>query len=432
MQNYELMIECARKSLLLHPKNSILLIIGIKNRQKLCILGTVTLLLGFIVCLVSCSSNRQEKVVTPWGEINDSIPDNDDFDLDQIVANGEMIVVTISGPTTYYDHRGRQLGLQYMMVQRYAEKIGVGVRVELCRDTMEMVSRLVAGDVDIVAYPLRKSDIRLPKDSLDKIVFCGAGNDSIGQWTVNRDKKRLAKSLNEWYTPKIMAEVKKEEDFLLSTRSVVRHVYAPMLNKKGGVISRYDAMFMTYCQPIRWDWRLMAAQCYQESTFDPQARSWAGALGLMQIMPATADILGLPRDKIHDPESNIAAAAKYLGQLEAKFSDIPSRYEKMNFVLGSYNGGYHHIRDAMALTEKYGGNPHSWADVSQYVLKLSNPQFYRDPVVKYGYMRGTETEDYVRKIRQRWDSYKGVKSPRTGYSNMIPQKAKKHKKKYDV
>ena len=84
-----------------------------------------------------------------------------------------------------------------------------------------------------------------------------------------------------------MAEVKKEEDFLLSTRSVVRHVYAPMLNKKGGVISRYDALFMTYCQPIRWDWRLMAAQCYQESTFDPQARSWAGALGLMQIMTET-------------------------------------------------------------------------------------------------------------------------------------------------
>ena len=149
-------------------------------------------------------------------------------------------------------------------------------------------------------------------------------------------------------------------------------------------------------------------------------------------MPATADHLGLPRDKIHDPESNIAAAAKYLGQLEGKFSDIRDRYERQNFVMASYNGGYHHIRDAMALTEKYGGNKHSWNDVSQYVLKLSNPQFYQDPVVRHGYMRGTETEDYVRKIRQRWQSYKGVKSPRTGYTNMAPQKAKKHKSKYDV
>ena len=104
----------------------------------------------------------------------------------------------------------------------------------------------------------------------------------------------------------------------------------------------------------------------------------------------------------------------------------------MNFVLASYNGGYHHIRDAMALTGKFGGNPKRWNDVSQYVLKLSTPQFYNDPVVKYGYMRGSETEDYVRKIRQRWQSYKGVKSPQTGYQGMMSKKAKKHKKKYDI
>ena len=431
MQNYELMIECARKSLLLHQKKDILLIKDKFGGQKWLSLTHFMLLLSMLL-VAACSSDKREKIVAPWGEVTDTVAEGDNFDLDQIVANGEVIVVTISGPTTYYDHRGKQLGLQYMMVQKYAESIGVGVRVELCRDTVEMVRKLISGDADIVAFPLKKSDMQLPADSMRCIMFCGAGNDSIGQWTVNEENVKLAKSLNEWYDPKIMVEMKKEEDFLLSTRSVVRHVYAPMLNKKGGIISHYDGLFMTYCQPIRWDWRLMAAQCYQESTFDPMARSWAGALGLMQIMPATADMLGLPRDKIHDPESNIAAAAKYLGQLEAKFADIPGRSEKMNFVLGSYNGGYHHIRDAMALTEKYGGNPHSWSDVSQYVLKLSNPQYYRDPVVKYGYMRGSETEDYVRKIRARWETYKGVKSPRTGYSNMLPQKAKKHKKKYDV
>ena len=431
MQNYELMIECARKSLLLHQKKDILLIKDKFGGQKWLSLTHFMLLLSMLL-VAACSSDKRENIVAPWGEVTDTVAEGDNFDLDQIVANGEVIVVTISGPTTYYDHRGKQLGLQYMMVQKYAESIGVGVRVELCRDTVEMVRKLISGDADIVAFPLKKSDMQLPADSMRCIMFCGAGNDSIGQWTVNEENVKLAKSLNEWYDPKIMVEMKKEEDFLLSTRSVVRHVYAPMLNKKGGIISHFDGLFMTYCQPIRWDWRLMAAQCYQESTFDPMARSWAGALGLMQIMPATADMLGLPRDKIHDPESNIAAAAKYLGQLEAKFADIPGRSEKMNFVLGSYNGGYHHIRDAMALTEKYGGNPHSWSDVSQYVLKLSNPQYYRDPVVKYGYMRGSETEDYVRKIRARWETYKGVKSPRTGYSNMLPQKAKKHKKKYDV
>lgn len=432
MQNYELMIECARKSLILQSKKSILLTNSTKNRQKQTLLSVFGLILGAISLCTACSSEKKEKVVTPWGEVNDTIPEGDVFDLDQIMANGEIIVVTTSGPTTYYDHRGKQLGLQYLMVQKYAEGIGVGVRVEICRDTADMIRKVAAGDADIVAFPIKKKDIRLTADSAKSVVLCGAGNDSIGQWAVNSEKKKLISSLNKWYKPEIMAETKKEEDFMLSTRSVVRRVYAPMLNKKGGIISHYDHLFIAYSRPIRWDWRLMAAQCYQESTFDPKAKSWAGAQGLMQIMPSTADMLGLPRDKIYDPESNIAAAAKYLGQLEAKFKDIPDRYNKQNFVLASYNGGYNHIRDAMALTEKHGGNKHSWDDVSQYVLKLANPQFYGDPVVKYGYMRGSETEDYVRKIRQRWQSYKGVKSPHTGYQGMMAKKAKKHKKKYDI
>jgi membrane-bound lytic murein transglycosylase F len=152
-----------------------------------------------------------------------------------------------------------------------------------------------------------------------------------------------------------------------------------MLNKAGGVISHYDGYFIAYSRATRWDWRLMAAQCYQESTFDPNARSWAGALGLMQIMPSTAAHLGLPVDQIHQPEANIAAGARYLQELESRFMYIRDRYERENFVLACYNGGYHHIKDAQALTQKYGGNPQSWEDVSRYVLQLTNPQYYRDP-----------------------------------------------------
>ena len=219
---------------------------------------------------------------------------------------------------------------------------------------------------------------------------------------------------------------------MLSSASVKRRVHSPMLNRKEGIISRYDALFMTYSQPIRWDWRLMAAQCYQESTFDPSAQSWAGACGLMQIMPATATRLGLSHDKLFDPESNIAAAARFLGQLDRKFSDISDRGERLNFVLASYNGGYHHIRDAMALARRDGRDQHRWADVSRYVLLLSTPRYYQDPIVKYGYMRGSETVDYVQRIRQRWQSYSGVRGGTAGVSVMTPRKAKQQKKKYQI
>ena len=199
-----------------------------------------------------------------------------------------------------------------------------------------------------------------------------------------------------------------------------------MLNRAGGVISHYDHLFIKYSPVARWDWRLLAALCYQESTFDPRAHSWAGACGLMQIMPSTAAHLGLPMSSIYDPESNIDASARYIHELSGKFNDVRNASERYNFVLASYNGGFFHIRDAMALARKYGKNPYRWVDVSEFVLKLSSPQFYNDPVVKNGYMRGSETVDYVSRIRSRWAQYRGVAhagpSPSTGG---IPQKATK-------
>lgn len=386
-----------------------------------------------LVFFVSCSTKENERVVAPWGEVGDSAETAGDFDLDMITANGEMIMLTLTGPATYYDYRGRHLGLQYMLCQRFADKTGVRLRVDVCRDTLEMVRRLLAGDGDVIACQLAVKSLRLPADSLAELVQCGPKTDSLGTgWLVSRDKPQLAGEIDAWYKPALLSEVEREEAYLLSSRSVKRHVFSPMLNRSKGVISRYDGLFAAHCRPIRWDWRLMAAQCYQESTFDPQAKSWAGACGLMQIMPGTAKDMGLPMDRIYDPESNIAAAAKLLGQLNAKFGDILAHGERTKFVLAAYNGGYHHIRDAMALAQRDGRSPHRWSDVSHYVLLLSEPRYYNDPLVKYGYMRGTETVDYVDRIYRRWQSYRGVKSAHTGFSGMEPQKATRTKSKYKL
>lgn len=384
----------------------------------------------FALAAVSCSQSRDAKAVAPWGDDADSIASlASDFDLDRILGNGEMIMLTLTGPETYYDYHGKPMGAQYMLCQMFADSIGVSLRVEVCRDTVEMLAKLEAGDADVIAFPLPK---RKDGDYKD-LLYCGAGVDSLGvQWAVSGAKPRLAEALDDWYRPSLLAEVRREESRRFGAGSVRRRVYAPMLDSKAGVISRYDAMFRTYCMPIRWDWRLMAAQCYQESTFDPQARSWAGACGLMQIMPATASALGLPMDKIFDPESNISAAARFLGQLESKFKDVADRDERMNFVLASYNGGYHHIRDAMALAARDGHDSHRWADVSRYVLLLATPRYYNDPLVKYGYMRGSETVGYVSKIRQRWQSYSGVRGGGFGGSVLTPRKAKQRKKKFEI
>jgi len=361
-----------------------------------------------LVCLMVSCGQKQERVVTPYGSVLDSVTVAENFDLADIQTNGELIMATVTGPDTYYDYHGRQLGTQYLICQHFADSLGVRLRVDVCRDSTDLAAKLDSGEADLVAWP------------------------TPGQIDAAGSKPELAKELEGWLQPAFVAAAKKEEQELLTVRKVRRRVFSPMLDRKGGVISHYDQLFMTYSRDIRWDWRLMAAQCYQESTFDPKAVSFAGAKGLMQIMPGTADHLGVPRSELYDPETNIAAAAKLIRELNGAFSDIRDGYERTNFILASYNGGSHHIRDAMALARRDGKDAHRWADVSAYVLKLAQPRYYNDPLVKYGYMRGSETVDYVAKIRQRHAGYQGIKSPHLGFHPSQPRKADKRKNKYDI
>ena len=407
-----------------------------------------------LILLGSCADKKPQTELTPWGtpvgdvEGMDADEADEDanvvpkskskgFSLEDIQENGEMIVLTMNGPTTYYDYHNHGMGLQYLLCEKFAQQIGVALRVEVCKDTAEMVSKLNKGEGDVIAVPLSKTA------NYGKMLFCGATIDSTRtQWAVANGNRSLADTLNGWFRPSMVAEVKREETWLLSTRSIKRHVYSPFLNRNKGVISRYDHLFQRYSGTARMDWRLMAAQCYQESCFDANAKSWAGACGLMQIMPSTAAHLGLPMSMVHDAESNVAAAAKYMAELQGHFSDVGDPIQRILFALAAYNGGFHHIRDAMALTRKYGGNPYNWGSVKEFVLRLSQASYYSDPVVKYGYMRGMETVDYVDRIRSRWSEYNGGASFHEGYRGSgsvgggfhgAPMRSKRHyQRKYHI
>ena len=333
----------------------------------------------FCLLLTGCHQ-RQDSVTPPWqGEQDASV-----FDLQQIEQAGELIALTLSGPDTYYDYQGSHLGVHYLLCQQFASHLGVRLRMEVCRDTAELLSRMAAGDADMIALPM-EADSLLPG------------------WQVGQEKPDLQQALADWYKPGMLDEARRQEQQMLTKPRVTRRVHAPMLRR--GVISYYDDLFKHYSRGIGWDWRLVAAQAYQESTFDPEAVSWAGAKGLMQIMPGTADHLGLPRDQLTDPEQNLAAATRYLHELEHEFQYIHDRTERQNMVLASYNGGIHHLQDAMRLCERDGRNAQRWDDVRTYVLRLKDPQYYQDTLVHYGYMRGTETADYVDKIRARYQQY---------------------------
>lgn len=397
-----------------------------------------------VATLAGCKEKKSDVINTPWGStINKENTADTLFEvsehatvttLNDIKANGEMIMLTLSGPQTYYDYHGKGMGVHYLMCEKLAEHLGVTLRIDVCSDTLDMLNRLRLGEGDIIAVPMTKKDKTPtnPKGSNETKDGKG-GNDAksgkgsneakgskatavdvVGQdfiicaegWLVNKDNTSLAEAVKAWYKPSMLAETQKQETYLLSSGSVKRHVYPWMLSAEKGQVSSYDNLFKKYAPTASVDWTLLAAQCYQESCFDPKAHSWAGACGLMQIMPSTADHLALPRHRIYEPEANVAAAARYMKELQEEFKDVANPAERLKFALAAYNGGLHHIRDAMALTKKYGGISQRWSDVRHYVLALANAEYYRDPVVKSGYMRGTETANYVDMIVERQRQYR--------------------------
>ena len=362
------------------------------------------LFLAFLF-LVACNQKEDNDSVamTPWGTVDEASADTmEHYSLEEILQSGQLRVLSITGEETYFTYNKSTLGHHYLLGEKLASELGVELKVEECNDTTEMVTKLRNGEADLIIVPVSK-DVA----GNDSLIFCGPDVDDA-QWAVMEYSKELAERIDEWYVPDMLSEVIEKQTFIESMGGVQCHEYAPFLDRKSGTISEWDDLFKTYAQIASTDWRLLAAICYQESCFDPKARSWAGACGLMQIMPATAETVGLPIEKIFDPKSNIEAAAKVVNQLTMLYRDVPDNEERMNFVLASYNGGPGHVRDAMALIEKYGGDQYTWADVSEYILKLSQPMYYRDAVVKFGYMRGTETHDYVDKVRARYEDYAGV------------------------
>lgn len=217
-------------------------------------------------------------------------------------------------------------------------------------------------------------------------------------WAVAPDKKWLADSINNWFAQASPQETNKE----LLKQFFEQSKFTPTVrfDFSKGYISQYDNLFKKYAPDIGWDWRLMAAQAYQESKFKPNARSWAGARGLMQIMPATARGYRTKVSQLNNPETNVKVASQLLDDLDGYLlKHVPNDAERRKFVIAAYNVGIAHIYDAIALAKKYGLNPEVWDDnVSKAILMKMNPKYYNDPVVKYGYCRGTETVDYVKKI----------------------------------
>lgn len=183
-----------------------------------------------------------------------------------------------------------------------------------------------------------------------------------------------------------------------------RRVYEAKVERAevSGTLSPYDSIFQSYSSRYGMDWRLMAAQAYQESRFNPKTKSWVGAIGLFQVMPATGRSLGFR--KLEDPDEGTHAGVMYMQQLVNRFEpEIPFKH-RLRFALASYNAGMGHVQDARRIAKEKGWNPNKWfGHVEKAMLLLEKPAYYRR--ARYGYCRGSEPVKYVSEIQTRYASY---------------------------
>ena len=237
------------------------------------------------------------------------------------------------------------------------------------------------------------------------------GFEQRSSWAVARRDQWLADSIDMWAASSNAQEYSKQ---------ALKHYFEMNRGPKpdsvkvdtlavtpAGAISPYDPIFKQYAQEIGWDWRLLAAIAYSESGFDPNATSWMGARGLMQVMPRTAKSFGAEENELGNPEVSIRVASKILKELDGIMRSRTGAGDRIKFVLAAYNAGSGHVTDAIALARKYELNPRVWSEnVEQAMLWKMDPEYYNDSVCANGYCRGTEPVDYVVKVLNCYENFK--------------------------
>lgn len=286
------------------------------------------------------------------------------------------------------------------------EEIGGGIEFDLWEDTVTvdaLIEKVVAGKIQMtLAHRNTAAMYKAVNRKLD--INLKVGFEQHNGWLIRQDDEVLKQKLDAWRslpeTEQLVMDVEKRyyenNPFFASAK-----VRIPR-----GSISPYDAYFKKYASEIGWDWRLLASVAFHESRFDARQVSRAGAAGLMQLMPRTAYSFGLERSNVFDPESNIEAGVQYIKSLNLLYRKIEDKEERIKFILASYNSGPAHVLDAIALAQKYGKNPEIWYGHVEYFLKKkSEPEFYRDAVVKNGYFRSGETVRYVNQTLETYQKY---------------------------
>lgn len=272
--------------------------------------------------------------------------------------------------------------------------------------TGEIIDMVVSGKIKYTIADENLARINATNNPILKIDVPISFSQRIA-WVTRKKSVEFRKVVDEW----ILQQRKKTSYFVIynkyfkNKRFYRRRIKSEYYSLNNNQISKYDDLIKKFTEKLGWDWRLLASQVYQESKFDPVAESWAGAKGLMQVMPTTAKELGIK--DLSDPIESLRGGTTYLSQLYNRFEEIEDEENRIKFTLASFNCGYGHVLDAQRLAEANGLNPLLWDNnVDKMLLALRFPKNYNKDIIKYGYVRGSEPVNYVNQIFERYNHYK--------------------------
>ncbi|MGB5261303.1 MAG: transporter substrate-binding domain-containing protein [Gammaproteobacteria bacterium] len=317
---------------------------------------------------------------------------NEDALVDLDGLNGRTVVMQPSSGHWEALRQLRQQGYDFTLVAAPEEL-----------ETEDIIHQVASGEADITVADEHLMDIEIARGVKIRSAFPFA-EEQPHSVAVRKGNEKLLAAINTF--------IKKENKGLLYNILYKKYFQ----NKRGirklargyeegletGQLSPYDDIIRRYADLYGFDWRLVTAQMYQESRFDPAATSFAGARGLLQVMPKTAKQMGF--NELEDPDSGIHAGIKYLDWVRDRFDDDLDFADRMWFTLAAYNAGYGHVADARRLAKKKGWDPKRWFDHTEKAMLLLGRKDYARQA-KHGYVRGREPVDYVSNIRARFKAY---------------------------
>ncbi len=418
--------------------------------------------------------------------------------LNQILESGEIVMVTRNSSTTYYDTPEGKTGFEYELAKRFADSLGVKLKVLTSNNLDNIFAMLKSGEAHFAAAGLsitesRKKQVRFtasymevneqliynnqstrPKKIEDlqngilEVIDGSSHLESLQHlknthpeltWNIQSDTESeqllyLVENKVIDYTIADSNEVSLNQRFLLELRSAFNisdpkklawafpkikdsslydkamsffwrnlnnHEVAHLIEKHYGHVNKFDyvgnmiynrhivtrlrkyqSMFHDAAKKYELDWKLIAAMGYQESHWNPKAKSRTGVRGMMMLTRETASIVGV-KNRI-DAKSSIFGGAKYLDRIRKRFPDDLKEPDRTWFAMAAYNVGYYHVTDAQKILVKQGKDPNKWTNMQHALPLLAKKKYYKK--TKYGYARGWEPVKYVTNIRRYYDILK--------------------------